>query len=392
MLLCHTALMVPGAREGRPEVVAYQDDPVTGARCHVEREDYLTRCEPLFEALQASWTAQVDGWGWPPPLSDEGVGGTDGLDIYIHSEAAGGAYVNSNYIDADPDDGRMAGSSWMVLAPSIGVSGYPGYVAHEFNHVLQFATDMGEPTLPPWEGTAPLAEERTYPGQGSGPTTTPDYQATPWAGPLRDGYWLEDLGYWSYYEYGSVLLMQWLEDEQGLSMPEFWVAMSQPTWDNEPDFLDVLTQDLWREFTIWRAELTTPAVYVESELSVGDSAIATRVQPWGVVFVDLAEPGALSVEGGRTVEVLTVSETRLAVIDWGDEGFDADDPLKGVDLTLSLEALAQDTGSGPTDSGQDPTEPGCGCSSPPAGVLLLPLLPLLRRRSAKRPLRGSCRG
>ncbi len=389
MLLCHTALMVSGAREARPEVVAYVDDELTGARCHVEREEYLPRCEPLFEALQDSWTAQVDDWGWPAPLPDKGVGGTDGLDIYIHSEAAGGAYVNSNYVDADPDDGRMGGTSWMVLAPSIHVDEYPGYLAHEFNHVLQFAVDMSEPTLPPWEGTATLAEERTYPGEGSGHTTAPDYQATPWAGPLRDGYWLEDFGYWSYYEYGSVLLMQWLEDEKGLSVPALWLSMSNPTWKNEPDFLDVLTQDTWREFTVWRAELADPAVHVESTLSVGDSIIATRVQPWGVVYVDLAEPGVLAVEGGRTVEVLTLSETRLAVIDWGEEGFDGDDPLKGVDLTLTLEAPPEDSGrdSAPADTG-DPVEvePDCGCGGPPAPNWALAVLGFiaLRRRLSSR--------
>ena len=148
----------------------------------------------------------------------------------------------------------MASSSYMVLAPSISVSEYPGYISHEFNHVLQFAVDMTEPAYPPWEGTATLAEERTYPGEGSGPTVVAYYRETPWAGPLRDGYWLENLGYWSWYEYGSVELMQWLEDEEGVSVPQLWLDMANPTWTNEPDFLDILTEDRWRDFNVWRAD------------------------------------------------------------------------------------------------------------------------------------------
>ena len=387
MLLCHTALMVHGARDARPDAAAYVDDALTGARCHVQVEEHLDRCEPLLAALREAWVAQVDEWGWPAPFPDSG-GGTPGLDIYIHSSAAGGAYVNSPYVDADPQDGRMGATSWMVLAPSIPTSEYPGYIAHEFNHVLQFAVDFTEPSLAPWEGTATLAEERTYPGEGSGPTTIPDYQATPWAGPLRDGYWLEELGYWSWYEYGSVLLMQWLEDVKGGSMPELWLAMSNSTWTNEPDFLDVLTQELWREFSVWRATLADYPVGLEATLSVGEEHLATRVQPWGVIYVDVTEPGVLVAEstGARLIEVIEVTETRFAVIDWGEEGFDGDDTLKGSELRVRLEAPDAphpDSGDSGVPGGSD--APRCGgCDAPAGGPswILLILAALRRRRLA----------
>ena len=378
--------MTFGAREGRPAAVAYVDDDATGARCHVEVEAHLERCDAVFEAIGAAWTAQVDVWGWPAPLPDDGFGGTDGLDIYIHSEAAGGAFVNSGYVDADPDDGRMGGSSYMVLAPSISVSEYPGYISHEFNHVLQFAVDMSEPTLPPWEGTATLAEERTYPGEGSAPDVIDDYQDTPWAGPLQDGYWLENLGYWSWYEYGSVLLMQWLEDAKGMSVPQLWLDMSNPTWTNEPDFLDVLTEETWREFTVWRAT-QTPGVLISGTLNEGDTVSVERVQPWGVVYVDVSE--GLTIEAtGRQVEVVAVHATRFAVIDWGPEGFDGDDSLTGGTVTVSAVLQPGDSGedSGPTDTGEDTDEPtcaGCGSVPGPSPFLLLALLAVATGRRSR---------
>ena len=312
MLLCHTALMVLGARDGRPEAAAYVDDPVRGVRCHVQTDDHLPRCDAIFDAIDDAWTAQIDEWGWPEPLPDNGLGGTDGLDIYIHTDAAGGAYVTSGYVDADPDDGRMASSSYMVLAPSISVSEYPGYISHEFNHVLQFAVDMSEPASPPWEGTATLAEERTYPGEGSGPTVVAYYRETPWAGPLRDGYWLENLGYWSWYEYGSVELMQWLEDEEGVSVPQLWLDMANPTWTNEPDFLDVLTEDRWRDFNVWRADAEGLLVH-----ELDEELVVPRVQPWGVVYVNA--PAENVHTDDEEFEVVPAGE-RTVLIRWGPEG------------------------------------------------------------------------
>ncbi len=394
MLLCHTALMVHGARDGRPDAAAHMDDPITGARCHVQVEEHLDRCEPLLAAVREAWVAQVDVWGWPAPFPDSD-GGSEGLDIYIHSLAAGGAYVDSSYVDADPQDGRMGSTSWMVLAPSISPSDYPGYIAHEFNHVLQFAVDFTEPALAPWEGTATLAEERTYPGEGSAHTTIPDYQATPWAGPLRDGYWLEELGYWSWYEYGSVLLMQWLEDEKGVAAPELWLAMSNPNWANEPDFLDALSKERWREFSIWRATLEDYPVGLEATLSVGDEHLVSHVQPWGVIYVDVSEAGTLIAESGdeRQLEVIAVTETRFAVIDWGEEGFDGDDTLKGSQLRLRLEAADSphpDSGGGSdsADSGAPGGSdvPRCGGCDAPAGVpswILLLAVPLRRRLAGR---------
>ena len=366
--------MVLGARDGRPEATTFVDDPVRGVRCHVQTEDHLPRCDAIFDAIDDAWTAQIDEWGWPEPLPDNGLGGTDGLDIYIHTDAAGGAYVTSGYIDADPDDGRMASSSYMVLAPSISVSEYPGYISHEFNHVLQFAVDMTEPAYPPWEGTATLAEERTYPGEGSGPTVVAYYRETPWAGPLRDGYWLENLGYWSWYEYGSVELMQWLEDEEGVSVPQLWLDMANPTWTNEPDFLDILTEDRWRDFNVWRADADGLLVHeLDQEL------VVPRVQPWGVVFVDAPSENVHTDD--EEFEVVPAGD-RTVLIRWGPNGFDQDDDWTDRELVVTRVDAPQDSNADTADTNAPakPPEDCGGCGTPLGGAGLLGLLILCQRR------------
>ena len=425
MVNCKTLLIAQGlyfAPEPRPDAIGYEDDPVTGARCHYNREAHADRCQQVFEVLAASWDAQTAA-GWVEPFPDDGEGGSPGLDIYISKDAGGGAYVDSTYVDADPDDGRQGAWSHMVIDPGIDPDEYPDYVAHEFNHVLQFATDFREPTLPPWEGAATRAEELTYPGNGSGPTVAPDYNLTPWVGFLLDGWWLwDEYEIWSYYEYGSVLFFDDLREEHGITAADYWTAMINAQKKNEPDSIDALEDLLgdarqhWIEFGIRRARMGTddaPAwaqemypdavLGTEGSLSIGDSIEPEYgVFDWGFVAVDIDEDGTLIVDGEAGVEWAVVSvdtETelispaevaagdRILVFAFGPPDFDGDDTPQQRALKLTLGVAGADSGWDTGDSDTRPVRPGdedpggCGCASglEPGAAWLLTLLVFARR-------------
>ena len=87
------------------------------------------------------------------------------LDLYFTTEGTGGgAYALGPYEDEDPTDGRMASHAFVAFDPSIPDSRLPSYMAHELQHVLQYASDFTEPSYPVWEGVATAAERWTLPG------------------------------------------------------------------------------------------------------------------------------------------------------------------------------------------------------------------------------------
>ncbi len=432
MLICKTALVASQilaglGPEARPEAEGYIDDVTTGVRCHYQIEANADLCDAVFVAFAEAREAQ-HGLGWPEPPDDVQAGGSSAPDVYLHRDAEWGAYVSSSYIDADPDDGRTGSASYMVLDPRITEEELGSYVAHEYNHMLQFAMDYNEPSLPPWEGAATRAEEVTYPGFGSAPTVVPDYQATPWAGALSDGYILYDLStqFWSFYEYGSVLWFDDLREEHGVNALDFWWAMVQDKDVNEPDVLDAyeaVTGDgrqAFIDFGVRRAAFGTDqapawaAVYADAPLGIegqlamdGSLSAEWGVYEWGFIAVDVLETGLLSLSVDESLDWAVVSADtgeelgfpavvaageRVLIFNFGGPDYDGDDRRTPAELTVSLSAAPEDTGDSadsgePLDTGEEPGPRGCGCSSEPggySGLVLLGLgLALLARRRAQ---------
>lgn len=430
MVNCKTLLIAAGTHgafftENRPDTVGYTDDPETGVRCHYQREALSSRCDAVFEAIGDSWEAQVAA-GWPEPLPDDGNGGSDALDVYIHDDAGGGAYVDSPYTDADPDDGRQGAWSHMVIDPSISVNEYDEYVAHEFGHVLQFALDFHEPSLPPWEGAATRAEEITYPGQGTGPEVVPDYNATPWVSMLQDGWWLWDrFEIWSYYEYGSVLFFDDLREEHGVTAAEYWWAMSEDQSKNDVDAIDAYeavtgdARQAWIDFGVRRAHMGTDQapdwaneMYPDAVMELAGSASVGEqldweygVSDWGIGAFAAGQDGVLDVQGedgfdwqvvnattGQdiTADPIVASGDIVLVFNFGPEGFDANDTPRLRSLSVGMSELLQDTGSLDTDTPEPPGDDpkACGCATPagPGAIAVLAGLGLLvssRRRSSR---------
>ena len=404
MVTCHTALAMMGLigsgtgvgfASFRPDAIDYMDDDATGGRCHWESTGQDSSCEIILEALNDAWTAQVDLEGWPAPFPDNGEGGSDGLDIYISTDAGTGAYTMSNYLDADEKDGRMGGSSYIVISPWISDKQLGSYVAHEFNHVVQYALDMAETLYAPWEGVAVVAEELTYPGQGSWVLYGRDYQATPWMHVMGDGYWLSfKYGLWSYYEYGSALFFMHMEEALGIRSVDFWMAGIQDSWVNEPDAwdaYDAVTGDAnaaLLDFAVARGRIGTEdapswapqkdfdrQVGTDGDLrDIGDEVVPEYgVYDLGTSYVNVRAEGTYTVEIAGALEadwgivvvgtgdvytgVSSIDITgpdRIGVVNFGPAGYDSDNYFVSRNLVIRLAEYVpapEDTGGPVEDTG-----------------------------------------
>jgi uncharacterized protein (TIGR03382 family) len=420
-MICHTATVIValGAywADWRPTTIGSIDnaDPAHPVRCHWEREADADRCADVLVYAENAWIEQVDRIGFAPPFPDD-----DGrVDLYITNDyTGGGAYTYAHPEDLDAFDGRMASAAYVALDWAVPDDEMASYVAHEFNHVLQYATDYAEPTLPVWEGTATAAQTWTLGDfDPYDPYYIAHFQQIPWMGILGDGYiaW-DDYGIYSFHEYGSAAWVRHLDhywgDDQGAAAQAMWWELAQPELPNEPDVLDALdaVTGSWRDelldFTVERTRIGTaahPAWYgpstsamqvdVDSTVAFGDLPVTVVPQyapyPTGSVYVALtglpagqsvrlsADAGApvdwglVAVEGAADARVIAdqlewegSGETVLfAVLHLASGEWDADDRLEPTVVELHLEAVDSvdtgDTGAPPdTEDSGEPTDTG----------------------------------
>ncbi len=252
---CHTMVMAMSlgiVEPGRPVSIGSVDHATLPLRCHWEREEDAERCTSILDLGAASWALQVDQAGFVPPVPD-----ADGMvDLYLYDFGGGGAYTScSTWEDTDPADGLTGCPGYVVLSPGLTDELMPTYVAHEFNHVLQYAIDFYEPTYPVWEGIASAFEIWTFPEdvQLTIDYSFADFQAAPWAGLLNLGsyLWPRYGAGWAY-EYSTAIWGLHLDhhfgDGAGSSSAALWLALAQrgPNTVDVIDGLEVVTGD-WRD-------------------------------------------------------------------------------------------------------------------------------------------------
>lgn len=406
-MICRTALMAafPSLVDGwRPESAGSIDHPDLPLRCHWADPADEPRCALVLSSAQAAWAAQVDRIGFHAPMPDD-----DGrLDLYLSDEGTdGGAYAYGPSVDEDPTDGRMGCHAYLVLDPAISDLAMPSYVAHEFNHILQYGTDFTEPSLPVWEATATAAEVWTLDGHRPQPSYVEDFQEWPWMGLLGDGYLLwDDYGIWSYHEYGAVIWILHLDEAwgagDGAMGAALWAAMENTDWDNDPDLFSAwaeVTGGPWEDARVelaalqlvagtdlapaWAQDLGNagwfaPAAEVVDAAGLGDAGAGLAVAlddpglyPTGLVVVELdGAPAGLpvAVEAPEGVRVALVAvdgagqrqvgdgagmaleltgDLRLAVVHLDEPDLRSDWPLRPDALTLQL----GDGGDGGGDTG-----------------------------------------
>ncbi|MCK6526833.1 hypothetical protein L6R50_04505, partial [Myxococcota bacterium] len=235
----------------RPTSVGWVDSEAYPLRVHYRRESDAERASGVvLPAAEHSWAVEVDEMGWPAPPPDSGLGGDDRFDIYLtNEETYGGAYTWGTGGDVWTDDG------WYTLSSYIAIDENPAwipddwmgdFVAHEFNHALQYTLDGWEKNLFVWEMTATAIEDFVYDDTNLYTTDFVDYQEMPFLSLIFDGYRPEVTAYddWSYYEYGGAIFGIFLEQrygaDDGALLLALWEGLAFGDRADEPDVLDSL--------------------------------------------------------------------------------------------------------------------------------------------------------
>jgi len=255
----------------RPEAAGYVDSELYPLRVHYRRESDAERAATLLLPLaEESWRVQIEEMGWPPPPADSGLGGDDRFDYYLTNEDTyGGAWTWGTGSDTDTTDDWFSQASFIALDDR-GISDdlMPDFVAHEFNHALQYTIDGWELTLFVWESTAQAMEDLVYDDSDVYMADIPDFQELPFASLLFDGYSDEVMEYddYSYYEYGGSIWSLFLEQRygtnDGTTLLHLWDTMAQGGRVAEPDFVDAMGAafgsgeddygSVYAEFAEWR--------------------------------------------------------------------------------------------------------------------------------------------
>lgn len=255
----------------RPEEVGYVDSDLYPIRVHYRRSQDAHRASAVILPMaEESWRIEVEEMGWPPPPSDGTLGGDERYDFYLTNEDTyGGAYTWGTGGDRDTSDDWYSLSSFIAIDDiAISDADMPDFVSHEFNHALQYTIDGWELTGFVWESTAEAMEELVYPETDLYMLDIPDFQELPFCSLLHDGYSDAVMEYddYSYYEYGGSIVGLFLEQRygryDGTTLLHLWELLAQGSDENEPDYVDALSQiggaeaptlgDLYLELAEWR--------------------------------------------------------------------------------------------------------------------------------------------
>jgi uncharacterized protein (TIGR03382 family) len=234
-----------------PTSIGFVDSGEHPIRCHYEYADSEPDCDTVLGVMDAAWAHQIEELGWEPPAQDDG----GRLGVYLTDDGTGGdAYADCiERVDHTVGDGRSGCVAYIALDYRAGPEAWWNYGAHEFNHVLQYATDFQETAEILWEGAACAIDLWQPEPQPVWVTDTRDFQAHPWVGLLGDGRWLwREHQAGEFYEYGGVAWWLHLDathgDGTGRIAAQLWDAIAQEGLPNEPDILegyDAVTGD-WR--------------------------------------------------------------------------------------------------------------------------------------------------
>lgn len=265
----HEALRRAGDTQGwalaeRPYVTELFVDSATHPfRVHHETPAGEAFAVTVLRALEVAFERQVVGMGFPPPLTDNGRGGTDDYDVYVTTLGNVGALTIADD-DDDPLDGRAAATSHIRIDPD--VVDVDAFVHHEFQHALQFAIDARE-TLMFFESGAVLQELLAFPQSDGYKSSIAAHQENTALSIFGDGVAYEALtGIPSLAEYGAALFLLYLEETYGAGdgtmVRQLWEASVQDdaVVGNEPDWLDALDAatsvplgEMLLDYSLWRS-------------------------------------------------------------------------------------------------------------------------------------------
>jgi len=159
------------------------DSAIYPLRVHYPGPESQERAEVVLPVLEYAYQTQVLVQGFDVPLSDDGRGGSDAVDLYLAFTGQAGARTLRDD-DEDNGDGRHAAPAHIQLNPNVG--DIETFVVHEFQHVLQFAIDASA-SLMLFESGAVYQEILAYPETTGWQANVEDHQTRPQAGLHIDG-------------------------------------------------------------------------------------------------------------------------------------------------------------------------------------------------------------
>ncbi|MCS6836709.1 MAG: SH3 domain-containing protein [Anaerolineae bacterium] len=139
---------------------------------HATTEAYA---QAAAEALEESFSIQIDRMGWPLPPPDCGEGGDERFDLYLLNLEGVFGYAQSEVQVGDnpftPQVEQYASTSHLVVENDMeGYSDDPlgamrATIAHELHHNIQFSFDFGDAYGGPAEWGAVWMETQVYPDE-----------------------------------------------------------------------------------------------------------------------------------------------------------------------------------------------------------------------------------
>jgi hypothetical protein len=260
-----------------------------------EQPDYV---EDVARALEYSWYAEIEYFGWAAPPNDGDIGGDERYDIYLAN------ILPNNYAgNTDSDRGQNAMSdnpnspeiqevnsahSFIVLdndyeeyeefrIPGITLLEYMrSTAAHEFNHAIQFGYDGEEPDTWFWEAGATWMEDEVFNDVNETVRALPSEFKSTDSCQLTEGGSdrVQNEGHW----YGMWIFMRYLSERYGdeavrriwelaanLDGYTIWDAFLQEQGNNFEDFFrDFSVALLTRDF---EEGSTYPTVRLEGQAS-----------------------------------------------------------------------------------------------------------------------------
>lgn len=256
----------------RPQTPFFVDSDSVDLRVHYELETQQEDAASVLALFEGAWARQVTGLGYLPPADDGNAGGNGRLDIYLTALPEPNAMTVAESL-VNTEHGWQK-TSFILFDVGISATQRPLSVEHEFQHALQFATDYLE-SLFFFEASAVFMETLAYPEDDTYTEVIADYQQWPNAPFYADGIqWETQTGRASFYEYGGVLFLMYLDEVHGAGdgqlIAELWQGSRENEGTtNEPDFLDVLVAkgvDLstsLADFSTWRALVN---VYAQEDI------------------------------------------------------------------------------------------------------------------------------
>jgi hypothetical protein len=220
----------------RDELIVIKSDKFP-LRVHYESEDFRELAEHVLAITEECWEVQVYEWGFREPPPDCGLHESDDLDVFILDlqPGIGGYAAFACYDESTPE---ASAASFVAISDSLPDNFLRAAVAHEFNHVLQNATDYWE-SITFKEYTSTWAMEWMYPEDDQYFAYLRSYQRNPhWA--------MHEFSFTNTYQYGAGIYLHFLTEYYSGGDPsivvDIWEACIQNEHYNDPDFIQAMRE------------------------------------------------------------------------------------------------------------------------------------------------------